>query len=64
MTSGVAYGNQVLSEYDLNGWTVPDVVNPDDGDLVDAFGDWVTDHGMRRKIIVDTPAAFYRFQAP
>jgi hypothetical protein len=28
---------------------------------VDAFGDWVTDEGMRRKIMVYTPAAFYRF---
>jgi predicted TIM-barrel fold metal-dependent hydrolase len=36
-------------------------VNPNDGDLVDAFGDWVTDATMRRKIMVDTPAAFYRF---
>jgi len=30
------------------------------GDLVDAFGDWVSDDTMRRKIMVDTPAAFYR----
>jgi 2-pyrone-4,6-dicarboxylate lactonase len=36
-------------------------VNPNDGDLVDAFGDWVTDDAMRRKIMVDTPAKFYRF---
>ena len=36
-------------------------VNPNDGDLVDAFGDWVGDENMRRKIMVDTPAAFYRF---
>ena len=36
-------------------------VNPNDGDLVDAFGDWVTDEAMRRKIMVDNPAAFYRF---
>lgn len=35
--------------------------NPNDGDLVDAFGDWVSDEAMRRKIMVDTPAAFYRF---
>ena len=44
-------------------WPHPNkyVVNPNDGDLVDAFGDWVTDQGMRRKIMVDTPAAFYRF---
>ena len=44
-------------------WPHPNkyVANPNDGDLVDAFGDWVTDESMRRKIMVDTPAAFYRF---
>ena len=44
-------------------WPHPNkyVVNPNDGDLVDAFGDWVTDETMRRKIMVDTPATFYRF---
>jgi 2-pyrone-4,6-dicarboxylate lactonase len=44
-------------------WPHPNkyVVNPNDGDLVDAFGDWVSDEGMRRKILVETPAAFYRF---
>jgi predicted TIM-barrel fold metal-dependent hydrolase len=44
-------------------WPHPNkyVVNPNDGDLVDAFGDWVADETMRRKIMVDTPAAFYRF---
>jgi predicted TIM-barrel fold metal-dependent hydrolase len=36
-------------------------VNPNDGDLVDAFGDWVRDEGMRRRIMVDNPAKFYRF---
>ena len=36
-------------------------VNPNDGDLVDAFGDWVADPIMRRRIMVDNPAAFYRF---
>ncbi len=35
--------------------------NPNDGDLVNAFGDWVTDETMRQKIMVDNPAAFYRF---
>ncbi len=35
--------------------------NPNDGDLVNAFGDWVGDEDMRRKIMVDTPAALYRF---
>ena len=44
-------------------WPHPNkyVANPNDGDLVDAFGDWVTDEAMRRKVMVDTPAAFYRF---
>jgi 2-pyrone-4,6-dicarboxylate lactonase len=44
-------------------WPHPNkyVVNPNDGDLVDAFGEWVTDQRMRQKIIVDTPAEFYRF---
>lgn len=44
-------------------WPHPNkyLVNPNDGDLVDAFGDWVGDEAMRRKIMVDTPAAFYRF---
>ena len=36
-------------------------VNPNDGDLVDAFGDWVSDAAMRRRIMAETPAAFYRF---
>jgi predicted TIM-barrel fold metal-dependent hydrolase len=44
-------------------WPHPNkyVVNPNDGDLVDAFGDWVSDAALRRKIMVETPAAFYRF---
>ncbi len=44
-------------------WPHPNkyVANPNDGDLVNAFGDWVGDDDMRRKIMVDTPAAFYRF---
>lgn len=44
-------------------WPHPNkyVANPNDGDLVDAFGDWVTEDAMRRRIMVDTPAAFYRF---
>jgi predicted TIM-barrel fold metal-dependent hydrolase len=36
-------------------------VNPNDGDLVDALGDWITDPAMLRKICVDNPARFYRF---
>jgi predicted TIM-barrel fold metal-dependent hydrolase len=44
-------------------WPHPNkyVVNPNDGDLVDALGNWVADETMRRKILIDTPAAFYRF---
>jgi 2-pyrone-4,6-dicarboxylate lactonase len=44
-------------------WPHPNkyVANPNDGDLVDAFGDWVADETMRRTIMVDTPAVFYRF---
>ena len=44
-------------------WPHPNkyLVNPNDGDLVDAFGDWVTDEAMRRRIMVDNPARFYRF---
>jgi 2-pyrone-4,6-dicarboxylate lactonase len=36
-------------------------VNPNDGDVVDALGEWVTDESLRQKILVDTPAALYRF---
>ncbi len=36
-------------------------VNPNDGDLVDAFAVWVPDEALRRRIMVDTPAALYRF---
>ena len=36
-------------------------VNPNDGDLVNAFGEWVSDDAMRYKIMVETPEAFYRF---
>jgi predicted TIM-barrel fold metal-dependent hydrolase len=44
-------------------WPHPNkyVINPNDADLVDAFGDWVSDDAMRRKIMLDTPAAFYGF---
>ena len=44
-------------------WPHPNkyVANPNDADLVDAFGDWVSDEGVRRRIMVDTAAAFYRF---
>lgn len=36
-------------------------VNPNDGDLVEALAEWVPDAALRQKILVDTPAAFYRF---
>lgn len=36
-------------------------VNPNDGDLVDAFGQWVPDEAMRRKIMVENPEKFYDF---
>ena len=36
-------------------------VNPNDGDLVDWFGIWVPEEAMRKKIMVDNPAKFYRF---
>jgi predicted TIM-barrel fold metal-dependent hydrolase len=44
-------------------WPHPNkyVVNPNDGDLVDAFGEWIGDDAKRREIMVDTPARFYRF---
>jgi 2-pyrone-4,6-dicarboxylate lactonase len=44
-------------------WPHPNkyLANPNDADLADAFGDWVTDEAMRRRILIDTPATFYRF---
>jgi len=44
-------------------WPHPNkyVVNPNDGDLAAALAQWVPDEGMRQKILVDTPATFYRF---
>lgn len=36
-------------------------VNPNDGDLFDAVAEWVPDDDTRRRILVDNPAAFYRF---
>jgi len=36
-------------------------VNPNDGDLMDAVGEWVPDDSMRQRVLVDNPAAFYRF---
>jgi 2-pyrone-4,6-dicarboxylate lactonase len=44
-------------------WPHPNkyVVNPNDGDLMDAVGQWVPDEAMRQRILVDNPAKFYRF---
>ena len=36
---------------------------PDDGDLLDQLGEWAPDPGARQKILVDNPAALYRFDA-
>tara|TARA_S200000501_G_scaffold345283_1_gene357791 strand:+ start:6373 stop:7305 length:933 start_codon:yes stop_codon:yes gene_type:complete len=36
-------------------------VNPNDGDLVNAFGDWITDPLLREKILVSNPENFYSF---
>jgi len=46
-------------------WPHPNkyLANPNDGDLADAFFDWVPDEAMRRRIMVETPAAFYGFSA-
>jgi len=44
-------------------WPHPNkyAVNPNDGDLVDAFGDWVRDAPTRQRIMVDNPTSFYHF---
>jgi predicted TIM-barrel fold metal-dependent hydrolase len=34
---------------------------PDDGDLLDLLADWVPDAATRHRILVDNPAALYRF---
>lgn len=34
---------------------------PNDADLLEAFGEWVTDAELRRKILVDNPARLYGF---
>ena len=36
-------------------------VNPNDGDLVNWFGEWITDDAMRKRIMVDNSEAFYDF---
>ena len=37
------------------------VLVPDEGDLVDALGSWVSDPDLLRRILVDTPEQFYNF---
>jgi predicted TIM-barrel fold metal-dependent hydrolase len=39
---------------------MPDYM-PDDGDLIDLLADWAPDEAVRRKILVENPAALYRF---
>jgi predicted TIM-barrel fold metal-dependent hydrolase len=34
---------------------------PDDGELLDLLGDWAPDEAVRRRILVDNPAALYGF---
>jgi predicted TIM-barrel fold metal-dependent hydrolase len=34
---------------------------PDDGELLDQFGEWVEDPATRRRILVDNPARLYKF---
>ncbi|OGA32844.1 MAG: hypothetical protein A3G80_09705 [Betaproteobacteria bacterium RIFCSPLOWO2_12_FULL_62_13b] len=34
---------------------------PNDGDLVDAFGEWLSDAAARHKVLVDNPARLYDF---
>ncbi len=36
-------------------------VNPNDGDLVDAFGEWIQDTSLIEKIMVTNPEKFYSF---
>ena len=36
---------------------------PNDGDLFDVFSKWVPDAALRKRILVDNPAAVYDFQA-
>ena len=36
-------------------------VNPNDGDLADTVGQWIPDGDLRRRVLVDNAADFYRF---
>tara|TARA_B100000686_G_scaffold352412_1_gene454310 strand:+ start:35 stop:919 length:885 start_codon:yes stop_codon:yes gene_type:complete len=44
-------------------WPHPNIFdeNPNDADLVDALGDWITDDALRTKILVENPASLYQF---
>jgi len=34
---------------------------PNDGDLVDLLAEWLPDEALRKRILVDNPAALFRF---
>ena len=44
-------------------WPHPNIFdeNPNDGDLVDALCDWISDKKILQKLLVDNPAHFYKF---
>ena len=44
-------------------WPHPAITKPmpNDGDLLDLLGDWVSDESLRRRILVDNPARLYDF---
>ena len=44
-------------------WPHPNIFdeNPNDGDLVDALGDWISDKKILQKLLIDNPANFYKF---
>lgn len=47
-------------------WPHPDIPGgdmPNDGDLLDALGDWFDDAALIRRILVDNPNALYRFDS-
>jgi 2-pyrone-4,6-dicarboxylate lactonase len=52
--------NQLVWGTDWPHPSIP-VSMPDDTDLVDMFGDWVSDPSLRRTILVDTPERLYDF---
>ena len=39
--------------------SIPGEIMPDDGHLLGLFHDWTPDPGMRRHILVDTPARLF-----